>query len=192
MASPGSERKKKKMTSWFALKRPKTTLKKNRPKKKVSPFLSNFFFRRIPELFFLCGHLANRFRLAEFGGVEPLRKLIRQKLVPGRGLKYAARPWSSGCCLGRMYTNHVCWSDRAPEVKQAWAPHERGIRLFTTLVDSRAKRGVGAKNTGYFFLAFFSRICSKNIHECATLYLVNETEFGNCDAGFVIPTPKLP
>ena len=107
-------------------------------------------------------------------------------------MKYAARPWSSGYCLGRMYTNHVCWSDRAPQVKQAWAPHERGIRLFTTLVDSRAKRGVGAKNTGYFFLAFFSRICSKNIHECETLYIVNEIEFGNSDAGFVIPTPKLP
>ena len=77
---------------------------------------------------------------------------------------------------------------------QAWAPHERGIRLFTTLVDSRAKRGVGARNTGYFFLAFFSRICSKNnIHEeCATLYLINEIDFGNSDAGFVIPTPKLP
>ena len=107
-------------------------------------------------------------------------------------MKYAARLWSSGYCLGRMYTKHVCWSDRAPEVKQGWAPHERSIRLFTTLVDSRAKRGVVANNTGYFFLAFFSRICSKNIHECATLYLVNEIEFGNSDAGFVIPTPKLP
>ena len=30
------------------------------------------------------------------------------------------------------------------------------------------------------------------MHECATLYLVNEIEFGNSDAGFVIPTPKLP
>ena len=107
-------------------------------------------------------------------------------------LKYAVRPWSSGHCLGRMYTNHVRWSDRAPEVKQAWAPHERGIRLFTPLVDGRAKRGVAAKNTGYFILAFLSRICSKNMHECATLYLVNEIEFGNSDAGVVIPTPKLP
>ena len=74
---------------------------------------------------------------------------------PDEALKYAARPWSSGYCLGRMYTNHVCWSDRVPEVKEAWAPHEQGVRLFTTLVDSRAKRGVVAKNTGYFFLAFF-------------------------------------
>ena len=51
---------------------------------------------------------------------------------PDEALKYAARPWSSGYCLGRMSTNHVCWSDRAPEVKQAWEPHERGIRLFNT------------------------------------------------------------
>ena len=35
------------------------------------------------------------------------------------------------------------------QVKQAWAPHERGTRLFTTLVNSRAKKGVRAKNTGY-------------------------------------------
>ena len=40
------------------------------------------------------------------------------------------------------------------------------------------------------FSCFF--LCSKNIHECATLYLVNEIEFSNYDAGFVIPTPKLP
>ena len=92
---------------------------------------------------------------------------------------------ASGECTRILYagrTEHL--------VQQAWAPHERGIRLFTALVDSRAKRGVGAKNTGYFFLAFFSRICSKNIHECVTLYLVNDIEFGNSDAGFVIPTPK--
>ena len=35
------------------------------------------------------------------------------------------------------------------QFKWAWAPHERAIRLCTTLVDSRAKRGLGAKNTGY-------------------------------------------
>ena len=43
-------------------------------------------FLRILELFFL-GLDGNRFRLADVGGVEPLRKLIRQKLVPGRGLE---------------------------------------------------------------------------------------------------------
>ena len=91
---------------------------------------------------------------------------------------------ASGECTRIMYAGRT-----EHQVKQAWAPYERGIRLFTTLlVDSRAKRGVGAKNnTRYFFLAFFSRICSKDINECATLYLVNEIEFGNSDAGFVIP-----
>ena len=51
---------------------------------------------------------------------------------------------ASGECTRILYagrTEHL--------VQQAWAPHERGIRLLTTLVDSRAKRGVGAKNAGY-------------------------------------------
>ena len=94
---------------------------------------------------------------------------------------------ASGECTRIMYAGRT-----EHQVKQAWAPYERGIRLFTPLVDGRAKRGVAAKNTGYFILAFLSRICSKNIHDCATLYLVNEIEFGNSDAGFVILTPKLP
>ena len=55
-------------------------------KKKV-PFQPERSFRRIPELFFFRGHLTNRFRLAELGGVQPLIKLIRQKLVPRRGLE---------------------------------------------------------------------------------------------------------
>ena len=138
---------------------------KNRPKKKKILFGSNFFFRRIPELFVLWPPRQS-IPLGRISGGRATQKVDQAKTgARTRPCKYAARPWSSGYCLGRMYTNHVCWSDRAPEVKQVWAPHERGIRLFTALVDSRAKRGVGAKNTGYFFLAFFSRICSENIHE---------------------------
>ena len=74
-------KKKKKSTSWFAFKRPNTTFKKMSQIKKVS-LRVNFFFLRIAELFFL-GHGGNRFRLVELGGVEPLRKLFRQKLEPG-------------------------------------------------------------------------------------------------------------
>ena len=78
MASPGSDRKKKgNLTSWFALKRPKTTSKKQTKKKKLL-FGSNFFF---------LGLDGNRFRLADLGEVDPLRKPIRQELVPGRGLE---------------------------------------------------------------------------------------------------------
>ena len=51
---------------------------------------------------------------------------------------------ASGECTRIMYAGRT-----EHQVKQAWAPNERGIRLFTTLVDSRAKRGVDAKNTGY-------------------------------------------
>ena len=32
----------------------------------------------------------------------------------------------------------------------------------------------------------------KKIHECETLYLVNEIDFGNSDAGFVIPPQTYP
>ena len=80
------KRKKKKMTSYIVLKRPKKTFKKKSKKKKFL-FGSSFFFRRILERFFFLGLDGNRFRLADLGGVEPLRKLIRQKPVPGRGLE---------------------------------------------------------------------------------------------------------
>ena len=73
--------KKKKSTTWFAFKRPNTTFKKMSPKKKVSLRVI-FFFSALPNFFFL-GHDGNRFRLVELGGVEPLRKLFRQKLEPG-------------------------------------------------------------------------------------------------------------
>ena len=50
------------------------------PKKKVP--LRLFFFSALPNFFFL-GLGGNRFRLVELGGVEPLRKLFRQKVEPG-------------------------------------------------------------------------------------------------------------
>ena len=77
------KKKFKKWTSQIVLKQPKTRLEKEGKKKK---FDSNFFFRRIPELFFLAP-LGNRFRLVDLGGVEPLRKLVRQKLVPALALE---------------------------------------------------------------------------------------------------------
>ena len=79
------KKKFKKWTSQIVLKQPKTRLEKEGKKKKF-PFGSNFFFRRIPELFFLA-LLGNRFRLVDLGGVEPLRKLVRQKLVPALALE---------------------------------------------------------------------------------------------------------
>ena len=84
---PSGHGKKRKciLTSYIVLKRPKKTLKKSKKKRKLL-FGSNFFFLRVLELFFL-GLDGNRFRLADLGGVKPLRKLIRQKLVPGRGLE---------------------------------------------------------------------------------------------------------
>ena len=48
----GKKKKKENLTSWFALKRPKTTSKKQAKKKKFL-FGSYFFFRRIPDYFFL-------------------------------------------------------------------------------------------------------------------------------------------
>ena len=61
------------------------TFKKQANKKKFI-FHSNFFFTVFPNPFSL-GLLANRFRLVDLGGVEPLRKLLRQKLVPAKGNK---------------------------------------------------------------------------------------------------------
>ena len=101
------------------------------------------------------------------------------------------RPWSSGYCLGRMYTNHVCWSDRAPGQTGVGAPRTGYPTVYLPPSWTAGPREELVPS-GYFSLAFFSRICSKNIHECATLYLVNEIDFGNSDAGFVIITPKLP
>ena len=157
------------MISYIVLKRPEKTFFF---KKKSSSSARTFFFSAFSNFVFL-GLDGNRFRLADLGGVEPLRKLIRQKLVPGRGLEV--------CCaamverlLPRANVHESCMlvgpSTRgqtgvgAPRTGHPTVQHP-------SLVDSRAKRG--AKNTGYFFLAIFSRICSKNMHECATLYLVN-------------------
>ena len=100
-------------------------LKPNRPsghgkekkKKKFSAF-SNFFF---------LGPDGNRFRLADVGGVEPLRKLIRQKLVPGRGLEV--------CCAAMV---------------QRLLPRAN-VHESCTLVgpSTRGQTGVGAPRTGY-------------------------------------------
>ena len=54
------------------------------PNEHIIIFASNVFVEALPYLFFF-GTCANRFRLVDFAGVEPLRKLLRQKLVPGDG-----------------------------------------------------------------------------------------------------------
>ena len=64
-------------------------------KKKKVPLRLELFFLRILDAFsnfFFLGLDGNRFRLADLGGLEPLRKLIRQKLVPGRGLEVCCAP----------------------------------------------------------------------------------------------------
>ena len=82
---PGMEKKRKeKLTSYIVLKRQKKTLKKK--SKEKGPLRLEHFFLRILELFFFL-RLGNRFRSADLGGVEPLRKFIRQKLGAGRPLE---------------------------------------------------------------------------------------------------------
>ena len=55
------------------------------PKQKSSSWPRTFFFDVFPN-FFSLAVLGNRFRLADLGGEEPLRK-FRQKLVLGTGFK---------------------------------------------------------------------------------------------------------
>ena len=49
-----------------------------------------------------------------------------------------------GECRRIMYVGSV-----QHEVKQTWAPHERGLKLITILIDARVKSRVGAKITSY-------------------------------------------
>ena len=106
-------------------------------------------------------------------------------------MKYAARPRSGGYCLERTYTDRECWSDGAAGQTGVGAPRMG----YPTVYHPRGQQGqerIWCQEYRIFFLTFFSRICSKGIHEYATLYLVNKIEFGNSEAGFVIPTAKLP
>ena len=162
---PSGHGKEKKRKNDFVhrSKTAKKDLKNKVPKKKV-PLRLELFFLRILELFFL-GLDGNRFCLADLGGVEPPRKLIRQILVPGRGLEV--------CCVA---------------VVQRLLPRAN-VHESCMLVgpSTRGQTGVGAPRTGYpavhhprgqqgqersccqeyriFFLTFFCRICSKNIHD---------------------------
>ena len=110
---------------YIVLKRPKNTLEKKDQKKKFL-FGSNVYFLRILELFFL-GLDCNRFRLANLGGVEPLRKLIRQKLVPGRGLE-------------------VCCAAMVQRLLPRANVHESCILVGPS---TRGQTGVGAPRMGY-------------------------------------------
>ena len=112
MASPGSERKKNgNLTSWFALKRPKTTSKKQTQKKKSSSLARTFFFAAFPNFFF-SGHLANRFCLAELRGGRAIQKVDQAKtgawtrpssMLRGHGLAVTA----SGGCTRIMYAGRT-------------------------------------------------------------------------------------
>ena len=77
--SPEKTQIKKKEVFLVLSENPKNAVSKVAAKKKVRKALI-FFFRRIPEVFLFCTYLAIRLRLADLGGVEPLRKLIIPKL----------------------------------------------------------------------------------------------------------------
>ncbi|CAN0429466.1 unnamed protein product, partial [Ectocarpus sp. 8 AP-2014] len=93
----------------------------------------------------------NRYPLVELGGVEPLRKPSKPKLVVGS--------WLEVCCAARVHwlrgratANATCMPVRAStksEVIQKWGLHSRDVRLITTLVDKRKKKSVGASTTAY-------------------------------------------
>ena len=57
------------------------------PKNKKLPFAENLFFSPHSRSFFFRGNLSNRSRLADLGGVEPLRTWVTLKLRCGRDLK---------------------------------------------------------------------------------------------------------
>ena len=59
---------------------------KNWQKKKSYPSRRFFLFAAFPN-FFSCANLVNRLRLADLGGVEPLRKLVRPKTKVGSALQ---------------------------------------------------------------------------------------------------------
>ena len=104
------EKKNGKLTSWFALKRPKTTSKKQAKKKKFL-FGSSTFFAAFPNFFF-SGHLANRFCLAELRGGRAIQKVDQAKtgawtrpssMLRGHGPAVTA----SGECTRIMYVGRT-------------------------------------------------------------------------------------
>ena len=111
------------MTSYIVLKRPEKTFFF---KKKSSSSARTFFFSAFSNFVFL-GLDGNRFRLADLGGVEPLRKLIRQKLVPGRGLE-------------------VCCAAMVQRLLPRANVHESCMLVGPS---TRGQTGVGAPRTGY-------------------------------------------
>ena len=111
------------MTSYIVLKRPEKTFFF---KKKSSSSARTFFFSAFSNFVFL-GLDGNRFRLADLGGVEPLRKLIRQKLVPGRGLE-------------------VCCAAMVQRLLPRANVHESCMLVGPS---ARGQTGVGAPRTGY-------------------------------------------
>ena len=145
------------MAFWFALKRPKMRFKR-RTKKKNSGlpqcFFSRWFFLRNPDRFFFVLRL-NRFRLAVFGVVEPLRTSIREKLRVGKPFWYEEifiEQLSGWPCGPGGYDERRMPTHRLTEhvVKQTWFPHRRGIRLATIpIIDARRRGRVEAQNVVY-------------------------------------------
>lgn len=90
---------------WFALKRRKKRFYKLVEKNSCSSRI--YCFSPDSRVFF-SDDLGIRFRLADSGGVEPLRKLFRQNLDVGTALEHQARPGPRGYRQGRMYTRCKC------------------------------------------------------------------------------------
>ena len=102
--------------------------------------LRNFFSAVSPNFFFVY-NLGNRFRLADIGGVEPLRKLVRQNLTPSPGSNMrdadgglAAEVSKPGNCSRDVYLG-----DHEYVIRHSWRPHTLGggVQLTTTLLDSK-------------------------------------------------------
>ena len=103
-----------------------------------------FFFAASPNFFFVY-NLGNRFRLADIGGAEPLRKLVRQNLTPSSGSNMsdadgglAAEVSKPGNCSRDVYLG-----DHKYVIRHSWRPHTLGrgggVQLTTTLLDSKGR-----------------------------------------------------
>ena len=106
--------------------------------------LRNFVFAASPNFFFVY-NLGNRFRLADIGGVEPLRKLVRQNLTPSSGSGSNMSDADSG--LAAEVSKHgkcsrdVYLGDHKYVIRHSWRPHTLGggVQLTTTLLDSKGR-----------------------------------------------------
>ena len=123
-------------------------------KKKKVPLRLVLFYPRHSRTFFSRTRRQS-LPLGRFRGCRATQKVDQAKT----GAR--TRPWSMLCGHGPAVTasdecTRIMYAGRTqhPRSNRRGRP-TNGYRLLTTLVDNRAKRGVVAKNTRYFFLAFF-------------------------------------